>query len=81
MKKTKSDKTCPECGHDPIDHLIEGKNMNLYKKKRLDRKMARDYCTEHEMLYTGHKCKPIWKGCCGILDRYDIKLIASKVKW
>ena len=80
MKKMQSDKTCPECGHDPVDHFFEGKSFNMYKKSRRDRKMAADHCKEHEMLHSSDKCKPIWRECCGILDRYSIKIIESKRK-
>mgnify|MGYP001346513567 CR=1 FL=1 len=79
-KKIKSDKTCPECEHDPIDHLFMGMDMNMYKKRKRDRKLAKEYCEEQEMLYSGHKVKPIWKTCCGILDRYSVVIKDSKRK-
>ena len=79
-KKIKSDKTCPECGHDPMEHLFMGKDMNMYKKKKWDRKLAKEYCEEQEMLYSNHKVKPVWRECCGILDRYTVKLKESKKK-
>jgi hypothetical protein len=73
-KKIKSDKTCLECGYDPMEHLFMGKNMNLHKKKKLDRKLVKEYCEEQEMLYSNHKVKPIWRECCGILDHYQVAL-------
>jgi hypothetical protein len=79
-KKIKSDKTCPECGHDPVDHYFEGKDMNLYKKRSRDRKLVKEYCKEHEMLYSSHKCKPTWRACCGILASYTVKIKESKNK-
>ena len=79
-RKIKSDKTCNECGHDPVDHYFEGKDFNLYKNRKGDRKLAKEYCEEHEMLHSSDKCKPIWRECCGILDRYSIKIIESKRK-
>jgi hypothetical protein len=79
-KKVKSDKTCPECGHDPVDHFFEGKNMNLYKKRRQDRKLAKEYCEEHEMMHSNTRCKPKWSECCGILDRYSVSIKDSKKK-
>ena len=79
-KKIKSDKTCPECGHDPIEHLFMGKDMNLYKKKKWDRKLAKEYCEEEEMLNSNHKIKPIWRECCGILDHYLVVIKDSKRK-
>ena len=79
-RKIKSDKTCIECGHDPVDHYFEGKDLNLYKNRKRDRKLAKEHCEEHEMLHSSDKCKPIWRECCGILDRYSIKIIESKRK-
>ena len=72
MKKMQSDKTCPECGHDPVDHFFEGKSFNMYKKSRRDRKMAADHCKEHEMLHSSDKCKPIWCRSCKHLKIYQI---------
>jgi len=79
-KKVKSDKTCIECGHDPVDHYFEGKDMNLYKKRNQDRKLVKEYCEEHKMLHSSDRCKPIWRDCCGILDRYSVTVIESKRK-
>jgi len=79
-KKIKSDRTCLECGHDPMDHLFMGKDMNLYKKKKRDRKLVKEYCEEQEMLYSSHKVKPIWKECCGILNYYSVAIKDSKRK-
>ena len=79
-KKIKSDKTCPECGHDPMEHLFMGKDMNMYKKRKHDRKLAKEYCEEEEMLNSNHKMKPIWRECCGILDRYLVVIKKSKRK-
>ena len=73
-RKIKSDKTCNECGHDPVDHYFEGKDLNLYKNRKRDRKLVKEHCEEHEMLYSNHLCKPIWKKCCGLLDEYIISL-------
>ena len=69
---------CDICNHDPQDHVFEGKDMNLYKQRKHDRKLVKEYCEEHEMLHSNHKCKPIWSKCCGILDRYHITLKDSK---
>jgi len=79
-KKTKSLEACPACNHDPADHYFEGRNMNLNKKIRRDRKMVAEYCEEHEMMHSSDNCKPIWRDCCGILDGYSIQIIESKRK-
>jgi len=78
--KRKSDKTCKECGHDPAEHYFEGKDYNLYKKRKRDRKLVKDYCEEHDRLYSGDTCKSIWKDCCGIFDRYSVVITESKRK-
>ena len=65
---------CLTCGHDPNDHFFEGKDTNLYKDKKLDRKMVKDYCVEQEQSFSNHKMKPIWKKCCDILDYYQVTL-------
>ena len=79
-KKVKSDKTCPECDYDPVDHYFEGKEMNLYKHRKRDRKLTKEYCESHEMIHSSDKCKPEWRECCGILNRYAVKIIESKMK-
>ena len=78
--KIKSDKTCKECEHDPSDHYFEGKDYNLYKKRKKDRKLVKEYCEEHKILYSNDRCKPIWRECCGILDQYSITLKDVKKK-
>ena len=65
-------KKCLTCGHDPNDHFFEGKDSNLYKQRKLDRKMVKDFCVEQKQAYSNHITKPIWRKCCGILDRYSI---------
>ena len=79
-KKIKSDKTCLECGYDPVDHYFEGKEMNLYKHRKRDKKSVKEYCENHEMMHSNDKCKPIWRKCCGVLDRYSVQIIDSKKK-
>ena len=65
---------CLTCKHDPKDHLVEGVDANLYKQRKLDHKMVKDYCKDHEQSFRNHKMKPIWRKCCGILDQYQITL-------
>ncbi len=71
-------KKCLECGHDPADRFFEGKDSNLYKQRKLDRKMVKDYCGEQEQSHSNHKLKPIWRKCCGILDHYQVTLKDSR---
>ena len=67
-------KRCIECGHDPQDRMFEGKDMNLYKQRKQDKKLVKEECESHEMLHSNHICKPIWRKWCGILDRYTVSL-------
>ena len=67
-------KPCDICNHDPQDHVFEGKEMNLYKQRKRDKKMAKEYCENHEMMHSNDKCKAVWRDCCGILDQYIISL-------
>ena len=65
-------KRCIECGHDPQDHMFEGKDMNLYKQRKHDKKLVKEACEDHEMNYSNHICKPEWRKCCGILGGYTV---------
>ena len=48
-------KRCIECGHDPQDHMFEGKDMNLYKQRKHDKKLVKEACEDHEMNYSNHR--------------------------
>ena len=74
-------KPCDICNHDPRDHVFEGKDMNLYKQRKYDKKLVKEECENHEMLHSNHKCKPEWRDCCGILNQYTITLKDSKYGW
>ena len=71
-------KQCIDCGHDPQDRMFEGKDMNLFKQRKQDKKLVKEECVSHEMLHSNHICKPVWRKCCGILDRYTITFKDSK---
>ena len=63
---------CTKCEHDPKNHIFEGIDSNLFKNRKRDQKLVKDACEEHEVLYSNTVCKPVWKKCCGILNRYEI---------
>ena len=67
---------CDVCNYDPQDRMYEewGKDMNLYKQRRYDKKLVKEECVHHEMLHSNHICKPVWRKCCGILDGYTVTL-------
>tara|TARA_R110002020_G_scaffold42164_10_gene123881 strand:+ start:2527 stop:2739 length:213 start_codon:yes stop_codon:yes gene_type:complete len=52
----------------------------LNKKNKKDVRMAKEHCEEHEMLYSKHKCKPIWDRKTGELQIYEIDVYAKKEK-
>ena len=72
---------CKECNHDPNEHFFEGTDSNLYKTRKNDVKLAKEYCMEQSILHTNHKTKPIWKECCGILDYYQVALKNPKSRY
>ena len=57
-----------------MDHVLDGIETNLYKSRKKDVKLAKEYCAEQELFYSNHKLKPIWRKCCGILDSYVVTL-------
>ena len=74
-------KPCDICNHDPQDHVFEGKEMNLYKQRKRDKKSVKEYCEHHEMMNSNDKCKAIWRDCCGVLDQYRISFKDPKYGW
>ena len=72
---------CKECGYDPNDHYFEGIDSNLYKSRKKDIKLAKEYCEEEGASYNNHKLKPMWKKCCGILDYYQVTIKNSKKEY
>ena len=52
----------------------------LNKNNKKDVKMAKQYCEEHEMLYSKHTCKPIWDKVTGELEMYEIDPYAKTNK-
>ena len=57
---------------------IDDEPMN--KKNPKDVKSAKEYCEEHERMYSKHKCKPIWDRKTGELQMYEIDVYAKKEK-
>jgi len=64
MKKNET--KCKECGFDPSERVMGG----LMKKSIEDRRLVKEYC-ERNSDYR-HTVKPIWKKCCGTLERYNV---------
>jgi len=60
---------------------LEGKKdlfKPLNKKNKKDVEGTRDYCDEHEFLYSNHTCEPIWERGTGNLDKYEIIVHPNK---
>ena len=49
----------------------------LNRKNKRDVEMARDYCDEHEFMYSNQTCEPIWKRG-GELDIYEVIVHPNK---
>ena len=62
-------KICSTCGGDILENEMRGMLMFQDTYHQLQ---ARDYCEEHERVYSDHKCKPHWCGDCGYLSNYEI---------
>jgi len=77
-RSKKKKKICKTCNQDTISLKKRGvmRYNNTY-----DQELAKEYCKEHEMSYSNHKCKPHWCGDCGYLIRYDIEIDYDKVDY
>ena len=71
-EKVKMPKICKVCGEDPT---IRGSG-GMYKNKREDKKLAKDYC--ERTANSNQIIKPIWKPCCGALDHYMVTMKKNK---
>ena len=68
-KDKKYGKICKTCGQDILEN--ESRNGLMYIDT-YHQIQAKNYCEDHERIYSEHKCKPHWCGDCGYLSRYDI---------
>jgi hypothetical protein len=68
-------KLCKTCHQDILKNEIRDMLMFQDTYHQLQ---AKDYCEEHELLYSDHKCKPCWCGDCGYLTKYEIIIDHSK---
>ena len=65
-KKTKFCKTCQQ------DILENEKRDMLMSHDTYHQFQAKDYCKEHQFVYTNHKCEPKWCDKCRFLINYEI---------
>ena len=68
-KKGPLHKFCKTCGQDILEN--ERRDVFMYKDT-YHQLSAKDYCDDHERIYSEHKCKPNWCGDCGYLTKYEI---------
>jgi hypothetical protein len=71
-EKVKMPKKCKVCGEDPTERGSGG----MYKNKKEDRKLAKEYC--ERTANSNQTIKPIWRKCCGTLEHYEVRLNPSK---
>ena len=67
--KKKKTKFCKTCHQDILEN--EKRDMLMYKDT-YHQLQAKEYCKEHEMSHSDHKCKPHWCGDCDYLINYEI---------
>ena len=69
-KKPKT-KYCKTCYQDILEN--EMRDMLMFQDT-YHQLQAREYCKDHEVAYSNHKCKPQWCGDCNYLVKYDIEV-------
>jgi len=73
--KKKKTKFCKTCGQDILEN--EMRNMLMFQDT-YHQLQAKDYCKDHETVYSNHKCKPHWCGDCNYLWKYEIEIQEEK---
>ena len=46
----------------------------LMYKNTYHQLQAKEYCKDHQIKYSDHKCKPHWCGDCDYLIKYEIEI-------
>ena len=74
-KKNQPHKYCKTCGQDILENERRDGLMfhDTYHQLR-----AKNYCKEHERVYSEHKCKPKWCDKCRFLINYEITIDVDK---
>ena len=68
-------KYCKTCHQDILENEI--RDMLMYKDT-YHQLQVKEYCKEHELVYSNHKCKPDWCGDCDYLMGYQIEIQERK---
>ena len=74
-RSKKKKKICKTCSQDTIS--LKKRDVMRYNNK-IDQELAKEYCKEHEMSHSDHKCKPHWCGDCGYLINYEVEIEFSR---
>jgi len=74
-KKKPKAKICETCGGDILAN--EMRDMLMFQDT-YHQLQAKEYCEEHEQIYSDHKCKPHWCGDCRYLTKYEIEIQTGK---
>ena len=62
---------CKTCNQDILE--MEKRKVFMYNDT-YHQLRAKEYCKDHEISHSDHKCKPHWCGDCGYLVKYDIMI-------
>ena len=74
-KKRSKSKVCLTCGQ----NIVKNKKRGAFTyKDTYHQSRAKEYCKEHERVYSNHSCKPSWCGDCGYLIKYEIVIKYDK---
>ena len=75
IKRRQRDKICKTCSQNITSNK---KRSSLKFKDKYHQSMAKEYCKDHEFVYSNHTCKPSWCGDCGYLINYEIIVKESR---
>ena len=74
-RESTADKYCDSCNQNITENE---KRDALRVTSGFDKRATKNYCKEHELSYSDHKCKPIWCGDCKYLIKYEITVGRKK---
>ena len=74
-RESSADKYCDSCNQNITENE---KRDALRVTSGFDKRATKNYCKEHELSYSDHKCKPIWCDDCKYLIKYEITIDHSK---
>ena len=73
-RNSKKVKICTECEQ----NILANEKRDMYMKHDTYHQLrVKEYCKEHEISYSNHKCKPIWCKKCKYLAYYEIQVLSQ----